>query len=375
MKYAPSNADVWVNCSAAPALQASHPLPAVDKEASSDTRMQGKAFDWLVKECYDTDVTPKDHAGEVSPQGVLVDDELVEAVTDYLKILDGRFSIEQKIKLDFLKPGQVGFCDAIRIDQKTKTIEIIDAKYGHSYVDEFENMQLLCYLLGVVASSLNDDTWGEWVGWQFKLSIFQPRCFSASTFRTWEGDIQDDVIFAALDRLTEAVKESQSGSTVATPGAHCRKCDARHACSAFQRATYDGLDYTSDTVAMDLDNEALALEYRILKDFESLLKGRLSGIEQDVEARMQRGESIPGVTMSSGRTSEKWADGCIDEVSSILELLDHKDYAKPRQLKTPKQIVKLGVDREVIKDYINTQQGKKSLAITSSKLIRKTFKV
>jgi len=370
MKSPPSNADVWVTCAGAAALQAANPLPQVDTGQQPDTRLEGKGFDWLIKQCYGK-ASPSSFLGELSPDGVVVDDEMVEACEDYTQIIGSRnCSIEVKVKLDFLKTGQYGYIDALSIDEHNKTIHIIDAKYGHSYVDEFENYQLSIYLLGILDELGKND----YYDWSFELSIFQPRCFGESTFRTWKLGYED--IAKMGDIFCDAVGVSMDEKPPTTVGNHCKKCNARHACSAFQKAVYDGYQYVGDSVPMLLSDDAIALEYKILKQFETQLKGRLSGIEQDAMSRLQSGKVLPGLTgkLSTGR--ERWKkDTNVEEVINISALLGVEDCTKPKDLITPKQLIKKGVDRAVINEYIESPQGKFTISEINQKQLRKTFKV
>lgn len=367
VKYPPSSADVWVNCTGSAALVASNPLPKVNSDDKPNSRLEGKAFDWLVSETCEHSID--EYLGKLSPDGVLVDEAMIEAVGDYLGLIGPNASIEHQVDLSFFKRGQIGRIDALIVDVECTEIHIVDAKYGHTYVDEFENYQLAIYLKGVLEQN------PEYEGYTFKLSIFQPRCYSVGgTFRTWEPTLSE--LNEVIRKVKKSVLLSENKNTTCNVGNHCRKCDARHACTALQKATYQGFEYVDDTVPLVLSDENLAMEYKLLKRFESQVKARLSGIQQDVTSRMQKGLSVPGLSGARGEGRTRWKkDANVQEVIDIAELLEVKDITRPVQLITPNQLSKKGVDSTVISDYIETPQSDFKITEINQKQLRKTFNI
>jgi hypothetical protein len=71
--------------------------------------------------------------------------------------------------------------------------------------------------------------------------------------------------------------------------------------------------------------------------------------------------NLPGLAVQQGYGFRKWKSGVqLDEIITMAELLG-VDINKPREIDTPAQVEKKGIDREVIELY--TYKPKTSLKI------------
>lgn len=364
MKLPPSNAKVWMSCQGAAQMQHLHPLPKLKDDDKSDSRKQGIAFHNLAEKCFKTGECPSNFLGDVTDDGVLIDDEMVESVLDYLSIITPEAFVEDKVDLSWYNEGQYGYVDAHWLEDDGDTLCVIDAKYGHTYVDEFENEQLIIYAWGLYQQS-------GMPFHKFKLHIFQPRVFGAGgTLRTWE--ISFDELFKWQEIVVRKAEQARSDNIICTTGNYCGHCNARHACTAFQKQVYSGVGYVGDSVGLELEGVELSTEYKLLKQYERDLKARLTGLEQQVSYNFQNGVSMPGLELKSTAGRKKWAKGCIGEVETIAELYDVK-ATKPKELITPTQLIKKGVDLSVINDYIEVTPSGTKIAEINEKQLRKTF--
>ena len=91
---------------------------------------------------------------------------------------------------------------------------------------------------------------------------------------------------------------------------------------------------------------------------------------QQVETSIRRGERVPGWMTQPKQGREAWAVP-IEEVHALGDMLQI-DLRKQSAV-TPKQAVKLGIDKDVIKAYISKTTTGIEIVPEDDKTIRKIF--
>lgn len=238
-------------------------------------------------------------------------------------------------------------------------LNMFDFKYGFSPVDVFENWQMVEYSAGV------PDHFDKAV-----FHIVQPRAFHPDgPIRTWE--VGRPRLEAMWERLKRVEWLSMDENAYIAPSDQCVNCKARHACPALQSTTLNHLDNLNLSTPADLNNEELGNELRILQHASKMLDARITGLEEEVLAKLKAGNRIPHYELGEVQSRERWAK---DEKDILgLSELYGVDLKKPMDFITPKQAIAAGIPAQVVRKFSETPKGAVKLVAIDEKKIRKIF--
>jgi hypothetical protein len=258
--------------------------------------------------------------------------------------------IEQRIDLSFIHPElNMLKPDCYIWDDVNGVLDIWDFKFGRRVVEVFENWQLILYALGIINNL-------EMTGYEdqhvrVRMRIYQPFASHVDgSSRVWECQASDLRTYANL--LIEGAKASLADNPTTTPGAsQCTYCTARRGCESLQRSNYNIMDYIDNAVPYEMKGLNLSSEYNLLKHFESILKARLSGIEEQVLHDIKHGEIVHGLGVTQGYGRKTWRKDIDQEEVIMMGDIMGVDLRKPRELDTPAKCLSKGVDVSVIDAY------------------------
>lgn len=358
----PSSSARRVQCPASTALEALYPEDEDSPEAA-----EGVAAHWAMAEQLGGRLID---VGQIAPNGVVLDLEMCQAadlVSDYvtkllapfkLKPSDGH--IEQRVDIPRVHPASWGTPDYwTRLP--TGAYFILDFKYGHRFVPEFENMQLVEYLAGIV-----DDLPQAPV----IAVVAQPRSYSSrGAIREWRTDTV--ALRPYINLASNAAHEALGPNPRARVGPECRDCRARHACPALQGAAYDAMDEAKTVVPLVLPPAGLSLELRLARRAQALLEARISGLEEQARAEIKRGVLVPGWRVQHGAGRERWKVPAAEviAVGTMMGL----DIAKPAEPITPNQAREKGLDPTVVAALSTRPPGGATLVEDDGSETRRIF--
>lgn len=314
--------------------------------------------------------------GTTAPNGVAVTVEMIECAQDFARdVMDtlaaaspgSTVHIEETIPAR-VNPRNWGTPDAVVVDWKRKIIYIWDYKFGHRYVDIFENWQLLNYLF--LKLHVSGVSVLEWQDWTAMLTICQPRNYHPNgPMREWR--VTGAKLEPYWSDLRGALAAADVDDAPLKTGEWCRDCNGRHACPALQRAAMSAVDLSLQGQPVDLPNDALGLELVIIREAMKRLGARATGLEEQALFALRNGKSVPHWRndYSSGR--ERWK-APVAEVIALGDLLG-VDVRAPVAALTPKQAAKKGIDRAVIEAYSETPRGAMALVPFEQNDISKRF--
>lgn len=327
----------------------------------SEAALEGEAAHWfaheLISHYFVKGNTTKLVAGSISPKNIVIDDEMEESAKIYacsvFDILEKtqapniKLHIEKTLQIPNIHPLMFGTPDLWFVIDKE--IYLYDYKYGHGYVDEFENWQLIAYVAGIF-NHLNT-TGSDYV---VHMTIVQPRNYNADgPIRTWT--IRGNNLQPYFDRLKASSENSLNQNAPLIPSSHCTYCPARHACPALQDAALQIAESIQGPQHNELTPGELGNELRFLKHAQSLLEARVTALEEEAIGQIIKGESIPHFTIEQAMGREKWIK-TIDEIAILGELYDCNLF-KSQDVITPRQAEKLGIPKEVIAKYTERKPG------------------
>jgi Protein of unknown function (DUF2800). len=256
---------------------------------------------------------------------------------------------------------------------RIKLLRLPDYKYGHRYVEVFENPQLAAYVDGVIERLQLDEAdpnlWVEFI-------IVQPRAYHRDgPVRTWRGRASD--LRGILNVAWSAAHEALGPNPIARTNDACVDCKARHVCSVLQRANYSLIDFSGTAEVVELPAEAVGQELAMVEDAIERLKARATGLSAQAEALIRQGKRVSHYHMEQGESRMIYReDVTLDEVVGFGDLIGI-DLRKPQTLKeqlvTPTQAIKLGVDAGAMKAFAWRPPAAYKLTRDDSTLARKVF--
>ena len=366
--FPPSGAKAWRKCAMWPSMNQRYPQE--DTEASKE----GTAAHWVA---WGVHAGQDMREGMEAPNGEIVTAEMLDGadmLVDEMRrqFPDGLMNVEQMLPITTIHADCFGTPDVWGFDAKSRTLKCIDYKFGHRSVDEFENEQGIAYIEGAIqllAEQLDIGPGDLDQKIMVEFTIVQPRCFyKGKPIRTWRFKGSD--IRGIVNDLHRAAESALEPEPLAVTNTECGDCSGRHACSVFQKAIYSDMEMSGRSVPFDLPPAAASLELALLERAAERMKGRITGLQQLVEANAKSGLPTPWHVLEVAYGRAKWT--LLDDQIVAIGQMYKKDLSKPGVV-TPNQAVKLGVDEAVIKAYSIVSSGMK-LVPFDPKNISRIFK-
>jgi hypothetical protein len=354
----PSNANKRVACPGSRALEEKYPI----LEASPAIK-EGIAAHWAAIQVIKGN---QDIVGGYAINGESITTEMISGGILYNNCineirskssLNSDLHLEESLDISNIFPGLQGSPDAWMIQDNH--LYIWEYKFGHRFVDVFENWQLLEYAAGIYTKCFFDN---------ITLFVIQPRCFvPEGPVRSWT--ISKDQLLEYIEILEKAEKLALSPHAPQRPGTQCHQCIGRHACKTLQQMALNTIDLSMDNTPWELSSISVGNELRYLKRASDLLNARITGLTEQAKSFISRGEFVPGFKLESSKGRESWSKSP-EEIITLGEFLGI-DLAKPREPITPSQAKKIGIDSEILKKYSEHKYG--SLKLVESKDAHKIF--
>lgn len=360
---APSSASRRKACAGSRKMEALYPQPDDSPHA-----LEGTAAHWAASEMLSGRTVD---SGQIAENGVMLTDEMIEAATMYVdevrSVANTPIYVEQRININYVHDQCWGTPDAWFYDEYQRRLHLWDFKYGHRFVDVYENWQLIEYAAGILDYLGIDGIKDQHV--TVDMTIVQPRCYvGGSPVRSWKVRAVDLRGYFNAARMFEAKAMSDDAQLTVSP--ECRDCSARHACPALQRASYADMNITTEAVPFDLPPEALGTELRYIQSAIDTLTARATSLEEQALSMIRQGKPIPHFVAQHGMGRERWVKP-EPEVIAMGELMGVK--LGVTKLVTPKQAIKAGMPEEVVKSFTEVPRGELKLVPDDGTKARKIF--
>lgn len=337
---------------------------AFPEEGDSAAAMEGTAAHWVFERMLDGHNVCE---GITAPNGVEVTEEMIDGAEMFCDTVGGRKHgghVERRVSMGTLvHPENWGTPDFFGL--REGVLRIVDYKFGHRYVEEFENWQCIDYAAGI-AEFL--DIRPE-LGTGVEITIVQPRHFGRSgCVRTWSTDIVAlQPYFAQLRAAAHAAMEPQPSCTT---GPQCQFCPGRHVCETLQRETLSAVASSHTSLPLHLTEVAAARELRAIDNAIALLQSRSTGLTESLLRTIRSGGVVPGYAIEQAEGRQKWTRP-VAEVIALGQLMGIK-LDKPGVI-TPKQAVKAGLPEKTVKGISEVPLGEWKLVRVDTKQARKVF--
>jgi hypothetical protein len=160
----------------------------------------------------------------------------IETIEKYYSRVDGdELMLETRLDMSWIHPKLFGTGDILIYKRKTKTLIVLDYKYGSGHVVEVKkNPQVRTYAVG--AAKMFEAQGVETI----TSVIIQPRAFHKDgTVRVETIDLFE--LFEFESELAIAAKRTDDPNATAVAGDHCKFCPAAWGCEALRDLVRDGL--------------------------------------------------------------------------------------------------------------------------------------
>lgn len=367
----PSGAAAWRRCGMWPTMNRLYPQP------DTPETLEGNAAHWVAWEIL---AGRKVSEGTPTPNGCVVTEEMVEGgellaetVRTRMPLADFEcLHVEEPVSIARIHPECWGTPDVWAFAPRLLVLEVADYKFGHRFVDEYENDQGVAYTAGIL------DRLAEILGKgpglldqaiTVNFTVIQPRCYyKGKPVRTWSVRASD--LRAHINILSNAAGVAMGDNPPAVTNEECRDCPGRHACPALQQAAYRDAETATRSSPVELPPAAASLELRMLERCLERLQSRVEGLREAVATYGRQGHATPFHRLEQGYGRQQWT--LPPEQILAMGQLFGVDLSKPG-VKTPTQAKKAGVDEAVIKAYSITPMGSVKLIPDNPADARRVF--
>lgn len=285
MQLRPSSAHMWVACAAQPTMAARAP-----EEVPSDPAREGTCAAWVAEMVLSGQAAKTvDLIGATHPNGWVVTREMANHVQPYVNVMrsyGGTVHVERKVILNNLISGTP---DAFAVMDAEGVLRVKDLKYGFLIVEPFRNHQVSIYAGAIIRALAARGV----VIRRVILSIYQPRSWHpAGIDREWS--VHPEELMAFVHEIEAAGVRTQGPNPKATPGEHCHYCPAMATCPAAAHEAYRVHDYLVVDQQRHMGATEMAEELLFLEKVEAMITGRRKAVMAEAEARIAKGEFIPG---------------------------------------------------------------------------------
>lgn len=343
----PSSAHIWMQCPAQPRMASNAP-----PEEPGDPAREGTCAAWVAEMVLSgAAADTKAMIGATHPNGWVVTEDMaghVQPYVDLLRSYGGTIHVERKMRLNHLIAGTPdGF--AVMADQGV--LKVKDLKYGFEIVEPFQNPQVSIYAGAILRYLLARDV----VIKQVEISIYQPRAYHPLGIdRVWKVNPTDLMDF--VHSIEAAGEKCQDPMSPAKPGEYCYYCPAAATCPANAHEAYRLAEYVVAGKQRHMRPEELAKELEFLSVAEDIITGRKKAIFAEAEARVSRGEHVPGWHMRQDAGRRRWK---VDP--KVLVAMTGRDDLIQMEPVSPAEAERLGVNLDLIKAMTETPQLKPKL--------------
>ena len=283
--------------------------------------------------------------------------DYVQQYVDFVTALGGEQFYEVRCDFSEWVPDGYGTSDAIAYVAETKTLYVVDLKYGQGITVYAENnTQGILYALGAYDTmSLSHEIE------RIVITIIQPR---KDHIDEWSIDVAE--LLAWGETIAQAAELALSDDAKRVAGdKQCQWCAAKPTCPAL-------LKLTQDTLSADFDNMDLIATDKLSPQVmgnalahKKLILSWLDSIENHVADTLHAGKEFPGYKLVAGRSSRNWVDDESVIANKIVGSFDvDRDNLYTKKFITPAAAEKL-VGKKAAKDLaelITKSEGKATLA-------------
>lgn len=367
---APSAGARNVACSGSVKLEALYP-----EDAESEQSREGTAAHWANAEVLNGRAIA---VGQITDAGFVLTQQMIEGAEDVLRKVHQLCEqygeqpvmyVEQRMAAPRIHPTQCwGTPDLVLWFPIARVLVVLDYKFGHGWVEVFENWQLIAYVVAAL-HLLGIDGLGE-QSVTARNIIAQPRSYHP------DGPIREWLVNAAalrplINRYAAAAEEALGPNPKTRVNPECQHCRARHACPALQAHALRSIDRAREATPFDLPPQALGIELADLRRAIKALQARETGLATQIESMIKAGQRVPFWDIDRKPGKRVWNISAAEVLA--LGVVSGKSLAQPVEPVTPTQAIDRKLLDPVIVESIAPRVTKVELVLRDDDSARKVF--
>jgi len=337
-EYAPSSMYLTVACPGWKKQAALLP-PEPETEASREGDAGHEVAAWAAQ-----GVNLATYTGTAT-NGVEITEEMLDGAALWCEALEGYPArIETPVQVQRVHMSKCwGTPDARQWAPSSKILRAADYKFGHGFVDEFENWQLLTYMIGMIdeLGIYNDPEV------RLEMTVVQPRYYNGKPIRTWSIMLPE--IWPYLERMQAAVREAEGPSPRVVSGTHCTYCPSRAVCDTYRKTIGNAIDFAGRADPMVSTPEDVGRELKVVQEFIKRLEARETGLTALAEGMIKQGKRVPHFMLEQSMGRLAWTMPI--EVVEMTAQLNGKTVMAPPKPITPTQ----AKQRKILADALVSQ--------------------
>lgn len=267
--------------------------------------------------------------------------------------------IEHRVVASSVDPKAFGTLDS-GIAQKGNILIIHDFKYGQGkLVEAVNNPQGLQYLISVIDTLLCeafDEIW---------FVVVQPRmAHSEGRVRRWK--VTREQLQAHREKMIKGIAATKVPNAPRAAGKWCRWCNAYAGCPQARAMVQAETAMDFATVGQSVPAPKIANPDELTPElmarameYEEIITKWFKAVREVAQAKLERGETVPGYKLVEGRSNRVWKDE--EEVKKKFEDIYGDGIYKPKTLRTPADL-EVVVGKKVVAELSMKPAGKKTIA-------------
>jgi hypothetical protein len=274
-------------------------------------------------------------------QGFIVDVEMVRAVSLYVgtcrEILETGFSTSAGVETRHQAsegPNTLGCAvDFWSFDAVAGVLYVLDFKYGHGWVEAFENWQLLAYAVALMEKAMESG----YVPKEVRLGIVQPRAnHPDGPVRWWK--FNGELLRNYRNNMFQAMRQATIENPPTISGPHCRYCRGLLHCHTMDAALAICMDVAGRSGDSIKDPDAEAWELMLIEKAIKTLGYKKAALETAIFERLKTGGKAQGY-----ETTNTWSALAWDVDAIAVGRLTGKDLRQEEKPITPTQAIDRGI--------------------------------
>lgn len=325
--------------------------------AMIDSSARG-ALDYPPKSGYDSEMYQACELYANDVRGVMRDTRIFGA--PYL-------GIEKKLDIWAIYKNSFGTPDAFIYDYTSDNLYVWDFKYGHAYVEEFENWQCMCYAAGIISLLVTEGLDDK--NLKIHIRIVQPRAYGGGgPIREWCLSAIELKHYVKI--LADNAQKALSSEALNRTGPHCRYCEARKFCPDALNTGVVLYENVSTPSPQNMSLKSMGVQYSILKRAKEQIDALESGYKEQIIYLLKSGKSIPGYNLTPALGRMRW-NRPEEEIISMGDMMG-VDLRNIKAL-TPNQAREKNINEELIKSFSERPNNGYKLEKDDTKMANRIF--
>lgn len=228
------------------------------------------------------------------------------AVDHVLSITRGAYPVvvEQRVNMFGIHADNWGTPD-MRAWIDTTDFHVWDYKFGHGFVDAFENWQCIDYTVGAIEEAVQQRGYKPSPDLRIHIHVIQPRNYDRSgPVRTWTTTLGQ--LAPYVDRIIAACKEASEVNPRLMPGRHCGDCAARIGCEALHKAVMWDSVVIFGVRPLQMTPHDVGVDLLFLMRMQDRINALVDARSEQAERLLRVGTQVPFFTIEEGNSREKW---------------------------------------------------------------------